>query len=200
MEDWIKQLLREEGVPEVDVEYFYEIAKERLGQRLRRIVDPEPRQVEANVAAATGRVGGGKISTLPNRLERLPKLSVRFPPAGPTKGYIHVNVEGSSKPIVASLDEAGHLEIDIPDFASPGSVGAENLLPLQFFKIFMRDCFQAFIGQAFYFQRIVDNRSERIQLLSLLQLLFSDVNRPDDTPAKPCMLINAYLHASPIGL
>lgn len=55
LDDWLKLKLREEGVLEPDVDHFFNIATQRFGERLRRIVDPEVAVIEQNVAAARTR-------------------------------------------------------------------------------------------------------------------------------------------------
>lgn len=55
-EDWLKHQLRSKGVSEADLDYFMEIAKRRLGERLKNLMDPEVRQVDENVSVVMGQV------------------------------------------------------------------------------------------------------------------------------------------------
>lgn len=55
IDDWLTHQLRSEGVPEADLDHFMEIARARLGERLRGLMDTEVRQVEENVRVALQR-------------------------------------------------------------------------------------------------------------------------------------------------
>lgn len=49
MDDVIKTMLREKGVAEGDLPYYLNIARDRLGNRMRTLVDPDVRQATENV-------------------------------------------------------------------------------------------------------------------------------------------------------
>ncbi|KKL50646.1 hypothetical protein LCGC14_2303410, partial [marine sediment metagenome] len=58
VDDWIKHMLREQGVSELDLGYFVDIAETQLGARLRALASTEVKQVDENVRVAMAQTGG----------------------------------------------------------------------------------------------------------------------------------------------
>lgn len=56
LDDQLKLWLRKEGTPEEDIGYFFNLAKERLGNRLDNLMDAETRQLKENGAVAANQL------------------------------------------------------------------------------------------------------------------------------------------------
>ncbi len=67
IDDFLKHTLRENGVSELDLDYFVRIAEERLGERLRAGVSTEVKQLDENVKVALKEAGGDTTDQIMSR-------------------------------------------------------------------------------------------------------------------------------------